>query len=186
MTSYTAALTWPLAASLALCAGPILHAWVGVSFAQHYAVVQVLVATFVVTAHNHAAFAVLGAMRRVGPIARRHSVPQAILNLVLSLWLVHPLGILGVALGTMLPAVVLEYVFLSFVLSELGLQWRDVWLHVVRPTGGPALVAFVPCLAFYLAVGPQSPWLLPVLAAGAWCTWPCSGGSCRSTSEPSC
>ena len=56
---------------------------------------------------------------------------------------------------------------MSFVLSELGLRWRDVWLHVVRPTGGPALVAFVPCLAFYLAVGPQSPWLLPVLAAGS-------------------
>ena len=68
MTKYTAALTWPLGWSLGLCAGPILHFWVGESFAVHYPVVQVLVAAFIVTAHNHAAFGVLGAMRRVGPM----------------------------------------------------------------------------------------------------------------------
>jgi len=167
MTKYTAALTWPLAASLGLCAGPILHAWVGHAFAEHYAVVQVLVATFVITAHNHAAFGVLGAMRRVGPIAQRYSVPQAVLNLLLSLWLVRPLGILGVALGTMLPAVLLEYVFLAFVLRQLDLHWRDLWQQVLRPTLTPALVAFAPCVVGYAAVGPQSLWLFPLLAAGS-------------------
>jgi O-antigen/teichoic acid export membrane protein len=167
MTKYTAALTWPLAASLGLCAGPILHAWVGQAFAEHYAVVQVLVATFVITAHNHAAFGVLGAMRRVGPIAQRYSVPQAVLNLLLSLFLVGPLGILGVAVGTMLPAVLLEYVFLAFVLRELDLHWRDVWQQVVRPTLTPAVVAFGPCVLGYVAIGPQSLWLFPLLAAGS-------------------
>ncbi len=167
MTRYTAALTWPLAASLGLCAGPILHLWVGEAFAAHYAVVQVLVAGFVVTAHNHAAFGVLGAMRRIGPIARRYSVPQAVLNLVLSLWLVRPFGLLGVALGTMLPVVLLEYVFLAFVLRELGLRWQDVWQQIVRPTLTPAILAFGPCVAGYAMLGPQSPWLVPLVAAGS-------------------
>lgn len=164
MTKYTAALTWPLAWSLGLAAGPLLHVWVGESFSAHYAVVQVLVGTFIVTAHNHAAFAVLGAMRRVGPIVQRYSVPQAILNLVLSLWLVGPLGILGVALGTMLPAVLLEYAFLTFVMRELGLGWGDVWREVVWPTLGPALTAFLPTVVAFVALGPQSPWLVPVAA----------------------
>ena len=167
MTKYTAALTWPLGWSLGLCAGPILHVWVGESFSTHYAVVQVLVATFIVTAHNHAAFGVLGAMRRVGPIVTRYSVPQAVLNLLLSLWLVAPLGILGVALGTMLPAFLLEYAFLSFVLAELGLGWGDLWRHVVRPTLLPALTAFLPTVAAFLALGPQSPWLLAVTAVAS-------------------
>ena len=43
-----------------LLTDPTLH---GESFAAHYAVVQVLVATFIVTAHNHAAFGVLAASR---------------------------------------------------------------------------------------------------------------------------
>lgn len=167
MTKYTAALTWPLGWSLGLCAGPILHAWVGESFAANFAVVQVLVATFIVTAHNHAAFGVLGAMRRIGPIVRRYSVPQAVLNLLLSLWLVAPLGIFGVALGTMLPAVLLEYVFLSFVLGELGLGWGDLWRHVVRPTLLPALAAFLPTAVAFVVLGPQSPWLLAVTAVAS-------------------
>lgn len=167
MTKYTVALTWPMAASLAMCAGPVLHYWVGPAFAEHYRVVQVLVGTFIVTAHNHAAFSVLGAMRRVAPLAQRYTIPQAVLNLVLSVILVHRFGILGVALGTMLPAILLEYVFLRFVLRELGLPWSDLWVHIVRPTWAPGLAAFAPCLGFYLVVGPQSLWLLPAVAFGS-------------------
>lgn len=167
MTKYTLALTWPMAACLALCAGPVLRVWVGPTFAEHFAVVQVLVGTFLVTAHNHAAFSVLGAMRRVGALAKGYTLPQAVLNLVLSLALVRPFGILGVALGTMIPAVLLEYHFLRFVLSELDLPWRRLWTDVLRPTLVPGMVSFGPCVGVYLAVGPQSWWLLPVLAAGS-------------------
>lgn len=167
MTKYTVAVTWPLAAMLGLAASPILSAWVGADFAGDYPVVQVLVATFLVTAHNHAAFSVLGAMRRVAPISRRYAVPQAVLNLLISLWLVQSMGILGVAIGTMLPAVMLEYSFLSFVLAELDLTWSDVWRGVIAPTLRPALLAFGPCLAAYAVLGPWSLWLLPVVAAGS-------------------
>jgi O-antigen/teichoic acid export membrane protein len=167
MTKYTVALTWPLAATLALCAAPILRLWVGPSFAEHYAVVGVLVASFIVTAHNHAAFSVLGAMRRAGPIAQRYAMPQAALNLVLSVWLVRSMGILGVAIGTMLPVVLLEYVFLAFVLQELQLGWRDVWERIVWPTLRPAVVAFTPCVVAYAALGPHSPWLFAVMGIGS-------------------
>jgi O-antigen/teichoic acid export membrane protein len=166
MTKYTAAVSWPLAWTLALCAGPILRLWVGPGFAEHHHVVQVLLAAFVVTAHNHVAFGVLGAMRQVGPVARRYAMPQAVLNLILSVWLVQRFGILGVAVGTMLPAIALEYTFLSFALDRVGLRWADVWRHVVRPTAVPAVIAFAPVAALYAALGPQSWWLLPAASLG--------------------
>lgn len=167
MTKYTAALTWPLAGSLALAAGPVLRLWLGDAFAAHTPVVQVLVASFVVTAHNHAGFATLGAMRLMAPVVRFYSAPQAVLNLLLSLWLVRPLGILGVALGTMLPVLLLQYVFTGLVLRHLDLSWGHVWRDVVRPTALPALPAFLPSLALYVLAGATSPWLVPAVAASS-------------------
>lgn len=167
MTKYTAALTWPLAGSLALAAGPILSAWLGDAFAAHTAVVQVLVVSFVVTAHNHAGFATLGAMRQMAPVVRFYSAPQAVLNLLLSLWLVRPLGILGVALGTMLPVLLLQPLFTGIVLRTLGLSWGQVWRDVVRPTAVPALPAFLPSAVLYLMAGATSPWLVPTVAASS-------------------
>ncbi len=167
MTKYTAALTWPLALSLGLAANPLLRFWLGETYAAHYAVVLVLVASFVVTAHNHATFSVLGAMRRVAPLVQRYSAPQAVLNLVLSLWLVRPLGILGVALGTLLPVLGMQYALSSFVLREMGLGWPDVWRGIVRPTALPALAAFLPSVILYVVIGPASAWLLPAAAASS-------------------
>ena len=42
--------------------------------------------------------------REVGQQMWTYNAPLAVLNLGLSLWLVHRLGILGVALGTAIPA----------------------------------------------------------------------------------
>lgn len=167
MTKYTVAVTWPLAGVLALCAGPLLDLWLGPAYGRHHLVVQVLVASFVITAHNHTAFAMLGGMRRIAPVARRYSMPQAILNLALSLILVRPLGMLGVALGTMLPVVLLQYSFTRFVLDEFQLTWGKVWHEVVRPTATPALVTFAPSVAAYALLGPRSLWLVPIAGLSA-------------------
>ena len=163
-TKYSVAVAWPMGWSLGLCAGPLLSLWLGSEFARHHDVVQVLVVYFLISAHNHVGFSILTAMRRVGPIVRRYSLPQAVLNLGLSLVLVKPLGILGVALGTVAPLVILQYGFLAYLLGALQLQWTDIWTGVVRPTAVPAIVCFMPALVVYAVVGPLSPWLF--VAAG--------------------
>ena len=175
MTKYSVALAWPMGWSLGLCAGPLLSLWVGPEIRREPRRRPGAGASFLITAHNHVGFSILGAMRRVGPVVRRYSVPQAVLNLVLSLWLVKPFGILGVALGTMLPALLLQYMFLSFLLGELELGWGDFWSEVVRPTAVPATSGFTPALLAYAVVGPLSLWLF--VAAGAcsvvyaWLFW---------------
>ena len=164
MTKYTVAVSWPLVLSLGFCAAVLLDLWMGPEFARHFRVLQVLVLAFAVTAHNHVGYSVLVGIRRVGPMVWRYSLPQAVLNLVLSIWLVGKLGILGVALGTMIPALLLEYFWMRFMLSELDIPWRHFFTQVVVPTAGPALLAFAPLALAYWRLDSRSICLLPIAA----------------------
>lgn len=153
LTKYSAALAILLVGVLAFSAGALLKLWMGDTFAGHANVARILLISFSVTAFNHAGFAALVGMRRVTTAVWAYSVPQAVLNLLISLVLVKPLGIAGVALGTAIPALALEPVFLAILMRELGLDWRTWWVDVVVPTLRPA-VCFVPaavCAALWQA-----------------------------------
>jgi O-antigen/teichoic acid export membrane protein len=169
MTKYAVAVALPLSAALALSSGVLLRVWMGPTFADARILVQVLLIAFAVTAFNHAGYSALLGMRRVGRLLPIYYVPQAILNLALSLLLVRPLGPLGVALGTTIAALVLEYPYLRFVLREVGVTWGGFFAGAVRPTVWP-LVAFAPLAAAYLLAGPDWPALVP-LAAVCGCAY---------------
>ena len=169
-TKYSTIIAWPLVLALGFAGGFLLHIWMGETFVSSLAVVQVLVVSFIVTAHNHAGYSALIGMRRVGPMVWRYFVPQAILNLALSIYFVTRLGIVGVALGTMVPAVALEGVYLSFVLRELQVGWKEFLTHAVVPVAVPALLAFSPLALTYPYVDPRSP-VLAAVAAGCGLTY---------------
>jgi O-antigen/teichoic acid export membrane protein len=164
MTKYSVALALPLGAALGLSAGVLLRAWMGPSFSDARILVQVLLIAFAVTAFNHAGYSALLGMRRVGRLLPIYYVPQAALNLGLSLLLVRPLGPLGVALGTMVAALALEYPYLRYVLREIDITWRAFVAAVVRPAVWPLPIAFGPLLAGYLLAGPEWPPLVPLAA----------------------
>jgi O-antigen/teichoic acid export membrane protein len=164
-TKYSGAVAWPVLLALAGSAAIILDLWAGRGFGDYANVVQVLLLGFALTAHNHAGGAVVLAMRRIGPLVWHYEVPQAILNLLLSVWLVRHLGILGVAIGTAIPAIALEYFFLRHVLSELGVSWRQFWWDALAPSAIPALVSFSPLAWAYWQYGSRAWVLLPIAAA---------------------
>jgi O-antigen/teichoic acid export membrane protein len=164
-TKYSTIIAWPLVFALGLTGGFLLRVWMGESFVSSLAVVQVLVVGFIVTAHNHAGYSALIGMRRVGPMVWRYFLPQAIFNLALSIYFVKRLGIVGVALGTMVPVIALEGVYLSFVLKELRVRWRDFLMRAVVPVAGPALLAFSPLVLAYLQLDPRSGVLAGVATA---------------------
>jgi len=164
MTKYTTGLAWPLVLSLGFCAALLLRVWMGRPFAAHFRVVQVLVIAFAVTAYNHAGYSILVGTKRIGPVLWRYQIPRAILTFVLSVWLVGRMGIVGVALGSTLPAIMLEVVFLSFLLRELGVSWAQFARHVVFPTVGPAVVAYAPLGIAYSLLNVDSIVLLAVAA----------------------
>lgn len=164
-TKYSAAVAWPMVFSLAGCAAILLDLWAGRGFGDHAAVVHVLLLSFALTAHNHAGSAIVMAMRRIKPLVWQYEVPQALLNLALSIWLVQRIGIVGVALGTAIPAVALEYFFLRHVLGQLNVGWREFWSASLAPSVLPALVTFSPLAWAYWHFGPRSLILLPITAA---------------------
>jgi len=165
MTKYAVAIALPLSAGLGLASGVLLRAWMGPAFSDARILVQVLLIAFAVTAFNHAGYSALLGMRRVGRLLTVYYVPQAVLNLGLSLLLVRPLGPLGVALGTMIAALALEYFYLRYVLREIDVTWRAFFTGAVRPTVWPLPIAFAPLLAAYLIAGPEWPPLVPLAAA---------------------
>jgi O-antigen/teichoic acid export membrane protein len=164
-TKYALAVAWPLVLTLAFAGGVLLRFWMGARFVSALPVVQVLLVGFIVTAHNHAGYSALIGMRRVGPTVGRYFAPQAVLNLVLSVWLVHRYGNLGVALGTMVPALLLEFWFLRFVLEELNVAWQRFWRDAAWPVAAAALVSYCPLAVMFLVLDPSS--LVLALAASA-------------------
>jgi O-antigen/teichoic acid export membrane protein len=165
-TKYALIVAWPLVASLGLAGGVLLRLWMGERFAAVLPVVQVLLLGFVVTAHNHAGYSALLGMRRIGALVPSYFVPQAILNLALTILLIQRFGIVGVALGTAIPALALEPLFLRFLFGALGIDWHAFFRAAVIGTAIPAATAFAPLAFLYLWLGPHSPALLLAAAFG--------------------
>jgi O-antigen/teichoic acid export membrane protein len=173
MTKYGLAASWPVALSLAGCASVVLRWWMGPGFEVHARVVQVLLAALLVMAHNHAGFSVLIGMREVRYVTWAYSLPQAILNVTLSVLLVRRLELVGVALGTLIPLVLLEYVFLAHVLGRLHVGWPEFLKQAIVPTAVPALICFVPLALGYAWWGSSSTSLpaVAVICSVAYAGW---------------
>jgi len=177
MTKYSAAVALPLAATLGLCSGWILRLWMGPSFADVYPIVAVLVCGFAVTSLNHAGHSALLAKGQVRLRLWLYDAPQAVLNLALSLWLVRRFGLLGVALGTLAPALLMQPVFLRLLSKSIGVGW-SVWRPLVTSTVIPVLVAFVPALIVRVNSGPYSaaPFIASAVSSATYLAWFCLRG----------
>jgi len=134
------AIAMPLTGCLALLAVPILDAWVGPGFEASAPIVVILViATAVDLSMWPAGFVLQGIDRHhwLAPI----SLVSGLANLALSLALVRPYGIVGVAVGTLIPTTIEAVVFLTpFTLRTLGIGS----LRFLAESLAPALLPVVP------------------------------------------
>ena len=165
MGKYSVAVAIPLVCTLAASREWLLTVWMGERFASVGPVVVVLLVAFYVTAHNHAAWSVLSGMRRLGPFVWSYNGPQALLNLALSIALVKPFGIFGVALGTLVPALLLQPAFMWIAYREIGVTLREVVARIVVPTSGLAIPVFAPLVVTCLVTSPSSAWRVVASAA---------------------
>jgi O-antigen/teichoic acid export membrane protein len=168
MSKYSVALALPLIFGLGLAGGWLLDKWMGPRFVGVLPVLQVLLVSLAVTAFNHPGYSVIMGTRRVGQQMWTYNAPLALTNLLLSVWLVQYYGIIGVALGTAIPSILLEYPFLRLVTSLVGMSIWQFAQQVVWPTLVPALVSFVPAM-IVAAMVPRDSVVLPAitLACGA-------------------
>jgi O-antigen/teichoic acid export membrane protein len=146
-------------------AGPdFLGWWVGAEFKEPSGrVLQVLMLSFLVylPVRGVALPVLLGLGRPRAPAIGL--LVMGIVNLVISLALVKPLGILGVALGTAIPNVLFALFVLHLACKDLGVPLNEYAAYVTGRTLVGALVPLGALLAFRATVGFDG---LPRLVAG--------------------
>lgn len=120
-----------------------IQRWMGVSFLDAYPVLVILaIAVFLDASQGTAVSAFYATMNQ--QYYAMLNVGEAVANLALSILLARPLGTIGIALGTLIPAVVVR-LFLQPILMErrIGLTMRQYW-SVSLPTLGRTAVCLVP------------------------------------------
>jgi O-antigen/teichoic acid export membrane protein len=137
-TRFSLATVVPIAAVLMLMAGPLVRSWVGPDFEGSVIVVQLLALIVVVRVGNATGSTLLkgaGQHRLVAGV----NVATAIVNVSLSIALAKPLGLAGVAIGTLIP-VTATAIFILFPAScrRVGLPVRRAVAEAVWPAIWPA------------------------------------------------
>lgn len=144
----------------------VLETWLDRSYDESHLILMILLGAQVVATPIHVLRGVLFGMGHVKVPALFYFV-EAILNLILTLILIKPLGIVGVALGTAIPVILVELcVMLPYALSLLHFRKAHFFQGVVIPQVLPlaALWAYSFIVALTFAISPS--WL-PVLLVAA-------------------
>jgi O-antigen/teichoic acid export membrane protein len=126
--------------SLVILAGPILTIWVGAAYADYAYLVFILTLASFIDTHTWPAGSLLQGINR-----HRFTAVMAlctgITNLILSLVLVRQIGLLGVALGTLIPTIVFGLGFtIPYAMRVIGVTFREMTNQVLLPP----LLAIIP------------------------------------------
>jgi O-antigen/teichoic acid export membrane protein len=116
-TIVASALTFGGATILLIVGRQLIQFWVGSEFAQAAPVLYVLVAAFVFDMAQTSGINALFALDRIRLLAGLCLV-EALLSISLSLLLVVPLGMVGVALGTAIPCFTLRLLILPYLVTR--------------------------------------------------------------------
>jgi O-antigen/teichoic acid export membrane protein len=127
--------------SLVVLAGPILTIWIGAEFANYAHLVFILTLASLIDIPTWPAGFVLQGIGRHRFTAVM-ALCSGIANLALSLILVRQLGLLGVALGTLIPTTVICLGFvLPYAIRVMGVTVREMYRQVLLPTLIPTIPA---------------------------------------------
>jgi O-antigen/teichoic acid export membrane protein len=130
----------PMAGPLALMARPLVQAWVGPDFAGSAIVLQLLAIVVIVRAANATASTLLKGAGRHRLVAFTNAM-TALGNLALSVAIVTPLGLAGVAFGTLVPVCLASTVVVFPAgCRRVELSVRQAWVQGVWPAVWPAFV----------------------------------------------
>jgi O-antigen/teichoic acid export membrane protein len=125
---------------------PVLLLWVGKGYENAGPLIVILtIATFVSTSLWPAG-AVLQGMARHRVLALT-SFCNGLANLGISLALIKPLGLMGVALGTLIPNVLEFFVLMPFAMRVIGVSWGRALQDIFLPSIGPVVPM---ALTFYV------------------------------------
>lgn len=138
-TRLAMAISWPLGVTLILLADPFVRAWVGPDLIEAVPVAVILVIASMVGLSQWPAGVIFQGMARHRTLAIS-ALLTGIANVILSVILVQRMGLLGVALGTLIPTTVEALLFvLPYTTRRLGSSVWEVIRHGVIPAGLPLI-----------------------------------------------
>jgi O-antigen/teichoic acid export membrane protein len=142
-TRLTLAISLPVGAATIILAPQILAAWVGPRYAHDAHLVVILtIASLIDTSMWPAGF-VLQGMDRFRPVALM-AVASGLANLALSIALARPLGVTGVALGTLIPSGVEAAAFVfPYAARVITVSPREGLKEIMLPAAIPAIPTIV-------------------------------------------
>jgi O-antigen/teichoic acid export membrane protein len=166
-TRFQLAIAMALCGSVAAVADVLIRTWIGTGFENGVRTAQLLVAVVVLRAWMAMPGTLLKGSGRHALVAKV-SAGSAVANVLLSVALVKIIGIVGVALGTLIPAATLAaFVIFPTACREVELPVITGYRRVVWPTVWPALVVIVALTYTRHAIPLRLIAVLTHLAAGA-------------------
>lgn len=155
----------PMSIGTILIGGPFIGVWLGSEYQQDAEIVILLLVLFTMLPFlNPFSTRYLTALGKHGLLARLYPV-TAVLNIILSLALVRSYGIGGVAMGTLLPMLLLVPIVLKSTCRSLDVSVAEYINKSIVPCLPPALVLIVVvgALRYYLQLSSYPELLLAVL-----------------------
>jgi O-antigen/teichoic acid export membrane protein len=163
-TRLSLAMVIPVASFLALLADPIVMAWVGPRFAESVPVLQILALVVVIKVGTMTSQSMLKGTEHHKFLAAS-TATTSVTNLVLSVLLLHWFGLIGVALGTLIPVTIgMLFVVFPKACRVVGLSVAHAFRSAMWPAIWPAFPAGALLVACRGAIGTST--ALTALAAG--------------------
>lgn len=141
--------------------------WMGPSFTDIYPVIVILsLAVFLETSQATSVNALYASLHQKAYATV--NISEAVANLVLSLLLVRPYGMIGVALGTLIPSIVFRGIVQPIVVERLlHISVRDTALVYLRTGSRCAAFLILPLVITRFLLAPDYPHLLLVAILSA-------------------
>jgi len=154
----------PVGCTLVILARQILTVWVGEAYADYAHLVAILTIAGLIDTSQWPAGSILQGMARQRPLAVM-AICSGLANLALSIALIHPFGLTGVALGTLIPTtVVCLGLALPYSMGVIGVSTIQVVKEVLLPALLPAIPTVIWLYVLQHAIEPSSPFSIIVVA----------------------
>ncbi|MEX1229801.1 MAG: oligosaccharide flippase family protein [Planctomycetaceae bacterium] len=149
----------------------LISTWVGTGYERSYLILMILLSSRVIALTVGVLRSVLFGIGQM-KVASLIYLAEAVANITCSLILIQYWGILGVAVGTAIPVVVIEFgILLPFALKKIGISRGRFFSEGLAPQVIPILMLWVYCIAFTEIFPTVQGWLaLTAVAAGAGLT----------------
>jgi O-antigen/teichoic acid export membrane protein len=131
-TRYTVAAALPVTVGLIVFAEPLIHSWIGGSVLASVGPARLFLIYLGFVAFNTIGSTMVVALGRIRRIVELTSM-NLVINIVLSIALLQPLGVSGVILGTLIAQAAVFLPQLGYAMRVLGVRAGAFWREVVSP-----------------------------------------------------